>query len=77
MKKYNVKFSEYVPKPGKCVKAIVRETDMDGTTKEKTLYTRSSFIYNENKIVSVQEISIEEYNEWISRPDIGYSGIGL
>lgn len=77
MKKYNVKFMEYVPKPGKCVKAIVQDTDSEGKVIEKELYSRTSFIYNESKIVSVQEISIEEYNEWISRPDIGYSGIGL
>jgi hypothetical protein len=76
MKKFNVKFMEYVPKPGRCVKAVVKETDMDGTTKEKTLYARSSFIYNENKIVSVQEVSEEEYNEWLSGTCACCCGIG-
>ena len=75
MKKYNVKFSEYIASPGKCLKAVVKMDDANGDEIEHTIYAKKRLIHDENRLVSITEVSEEEYAEWLGSTSLGYCGM--
>lgn len=75
MKKLNVKLVEYVPKEGKCLKAVIKSKGLDGNEFEHVVYAKNSIIQMEHEVVSVQEVTEEEYNEWLDGTATGLSSL--
>lgn len=67
MKKTTVRFVEYTPSEGKCLKAVIKRWNIiTGETHEDTVFARHSLVCRDSEIVSVQDVSEEEFNEWMA-----------
>jgi len=64
----NVTFKRYTPSEGKALKIHRRFQCIDGTTSEDVLYSLVSVItYDEELIAPVEEVSIEDFQEWYEK----------
>lgn len=67
MKKTTVRFVEFTPSKGKCLKAVIQHVNMlTGDTHEDTVFARHSLVCRDSEIISVQDVSEEEFNEWMA-----------
>lgn len=48
---------------------------LDGNEFEHVVYAKNSIIQMEHEVVSVQEVTEEEYNEWLDGTAIGLSSL--
>lgn len=68
MKKEIPKLRRYISDKGKALKATIKVWDIIiGNYSEEVVYSDKEFMYDKRYIIKVEEISYDEYLEWLKK----------